>query len=264
MGSGGAGTAPVTALPGAVTDVPLVFEWDSQTPDSGWNIDLRFQRGPDVEYWTVSPAPYMVAGRPFEMIMGVSSEDLPADLSFECEFEGGVDCSDFRYDGSMGAYRGRGVAPDVEGEYDLRLVVEDSSGATELSKMIQVVAWDAVLLAPGRQERRLGGGVLDNGAHWELVEVSAPPFTDVTEFRYDANGDGDTDDPGDSVTTKEGTLPPLGDAGSAPQGADADGDNNADTHYILVDGVNDGQRQGSHVFVVNQNGTVGFAEWRAP
>ena len=262
-GDVGHGQAPVTAVPGRVTDVQIPFHWQADTPDSGWNVDLRFERGPDISYWTVNPAPAMVAGRPFTMEVGVRSEDDPADIVLTCDL-GPNPCDALVWDPARNAFVGGGIAPDAEGLYQLTVDATDSSGTSQIGKQIEVVAWDAALVAPGRTERRLGGGNLAGGARWELVEVSAPPFTTVTEFRYDANGDGDYNDVGDQKLTKEGTFRPLGDAADAPQGADADGDGSSDTNHILVDGVDDGQRQGTHVFVINQDGSLGHADWVAP
>lgn len=123
----GHGSVEVEAEAGGVTEVTIPFAWDGARPDSGWNIDIEFGHAPDIDYWTVTPAPIMATGQPFNMIVGATNY---TGLNESLIVTGLLDDIEIplQWDPVDGIFRGGALAPPTQDSYILTVTVEDEEG----------------------------------------------------------------------------------------------------------------------------------------
>ena len=109
-GDTGFGRMEVLALEGSVQDITIPFAWNAGAQvDSGWNLGLDFSRGPDLNYWSVTPAPYILDGANVNVLASFSSDtDEPADIITWLEV--GDSVHGLNYDTGLNLYTGSFIA----------------------------------------------------------------------------------------------------------------------------------------------------------
>ena len=149
-GDSGYGDLEVIADSGTVQDVTIPFAWNAGAQiDSGWNVGMEFSRGPDIGFWSVTPAPYIQTGTNFTVMASLSSNvDAVGDLDVWLD----LDDVDVRltFDTTLGFHTGDFTAPTLGGVYLATIRGRDSEGAeSSVAKVLYFYENEADVADPG-------------------------------------------------------------------------------------------------------------------
>ncbi len=186
----GSGFATADAEVDGVANASIDFTWEAVTPETGWNIGVDFEHNPNIDSWSVSPAPLLGSNDTFYTSIEASTpvgdvSDLTAFIQF------GTDTPiELTYDINAGAFFAQGTTPATPGATVLTAIVRNSANGLETlhPKLVFIgngglqnvrlnAPGDSVTITPtpgGYRVRVTSGGVAVQGAEVTVWEAGNP------------------------------------------------------------------------------------------